>query len=135
MNKLYSENRCNVDCFSESPSCFISNISPELLSADVEREGGSEGEALQQQGDGPPVRVHHPDGGSHHTSVDLSLGSTNFTILFEGITNPKCPDAKDAVKSFNFDYSYWSHDVSRDFLIKFRAGRYIALCGLVLLSE
>ena len=28
------------------------------------------------------------------------------------ITNPKCPDAKDAVKSFNFDYSYWSHDVS-----------------------
>ena len=29
-----------------------------------------------------------------------------------GITNPKCPDAKDAVKSFNFDYSYWSHDVS-----------------------
>ena len=55
MNKLYSENRCNVDCFSESLSCLISNISPELLSADVEREGGSEGEALQQQGDGPPV--------------------------------------------------------------------------------
>ena len=30
-----------------------------------------------------------------------------------GITNPKQADSsKDAVKSFNFDHSYWTHDVS-----------------------
>lgn len=29
------------------------------------------------------------------------------------ITNPKVkPGTADSVKSFNFDYSYWSHDVS-----------------------
>ncbi|KAG5887027.1 hypothetical protein JTB14_008380 [Gonioctena quinquepunctata] len=28
------------------------------------------------------------------------------------ITNPKDPNTKDAQKSFNFDYSYWSHDES-----------------------
>jgi len=29
------------------------------------------------------------------------------------ITNPKAPPgSKEAVKPFNFDYSYWSHDVS-----------------------
>ncbi len=29
------------------------------------------------------------------------------------ITNPKLPQgAKDAAKTFNYDYSYWSHDVS-----------------------
>lgn len=35
------------------------------------------------------------------------------------ITNPKVPQGtSDSVKRFNFDYSYWSHDVSsRDFCI------------------
>jgi kinesin family member 1 len=28
------------------------------------------------------------------------------------ITNPKVAFSEDAVKRFNFDYSYWSHDVS-----------------------
>jgi kinesin family protein 1 len=38
------------------------------------------------------------------------------TAIISGITNPKLPaNAKDAVKSFNFDYSYWSHDVSQKF--------------------
>lgn len=33
--------------------------------------------------------------------------------MFSAITNPKAdPNTKDAQKSFNFDYSYWSHDVS-----------------------
>ena len=62
------------------------------------------------------------------------------------ITNPKCPDAKDAVKSFNFDYSYWSHDVSTflsfyawQFLAKYSIDTYVVLkvsdlnvlCGFV----
>ena len=42
--------------------------------------------------------------------------STFIIVLIfnhSGITNPKLPgNAKDAIKSFNFDYSYWSHDVS-----------------------
>lgn len=34
------------------------------------------------------------------------------------ITNPKAePNTKDAQKSFNFDYSYWSHEVSPILLI------------------
>lgn len=48
--------------------------------------------------------------------------SAECIISMEGattrITNPKCPpgskDYKDAVKSFNFDYSYWSHDPKGD---------------------
>jgi len=41
--------------------------------------------------------------------------SAECIISMEGnttrITNPKCPPGtKDAIKSFNFDYSYWSHD-------------------------
>ena len=36
----------------------------------------------------------------------------NFFFLTV-ITNPKVPPGtKDGAKSFNFDYSYWSHDVS-----------------------
>ncbi|KAJ8959613.1 hypothetical protein NQ318_021799 [Aromia moschata] len=35
------------------------------------------------------------------------------------ITNPKAePNTKDAQKSFNFDYSYWSHDVSTKLKLK-----------------
>lgn len=30
------------------------------------------------------------------------------------ITNPKAPPGSKESKSFNFDYSYWSHDVSND---------------------
>ena len=41
-----------------------------------------------------------------------------FTILITiamflpGIKNPKAGNASDAIKSFNFDYSYWSKEVS-----------------------
>ena len=45
----------------------------------------------------------------HHGSIDLLTIKPSFVT---GITNPK-NDGKDAIKSFNFDYSYWSHDVSK----------------------
>ena len=32
-----------------------------------------------------------------------------------GIKNPKAGNAADAIKSFNFDYSYWSKEVSTQF--------------------
>lgn len=33
--------------------------------------------------------------------------------FFVAITNPKVPpNSSESVKRFNFDYSYWSHDVS-----------------------
>lgn len=36
------------------------------------------------------------------------------------ITNPKVPPGtSDSVKRFNFDYSYWSHDVSFNLFIYF----------------
>lgn len=36
-----------------------------------------------------------------------------FLIFFSDITNPKAPpNSKDATKSFNYDYSYLSLDVS-----------------------
>lgn len=39
------------------------------------------------------------------------------------ITNPKVPPGTaDSVKRFNFDYSYWSHNVS------FLRGRLLLLC-------
>ncbi len=35
--------------------------------------------------------------------------------ILADITNPKVsPGSKEAVKTFNFDYSYWSHDVSEN---------------------
>lgn len=35
-----------------------------------------------------------------------------FFLYFAAITNPKLlPNIKDATKSFNFDYSYWSQNV------------------------
>ena len=49
---------------------------------------------------------------SKHPSEYRSIG-TNHSLI-AGITNPK-NDGKDAIKSFNFDYSYWSHDVSKVF--------------------
>lgn len=34
-------------------------------------------------------------------------------MFISAIANPKAPPGtKDAIKSFNYDYSYWSHDVS-----------------------
>ena len=33
-------------------------------------------------------------------------------IFLPGIKNPKAGNAADAIKSFNFDYSYWSSEVS-----------------------
>jgi kinesin family protein 1 len=34
-------------------------------------------------------------------------------VVVADIVNPKVPPgSKDATKSFNYDYSYWSHDVS-----------------------
>lgn len=37
-----------------------------------------------------------------------------YDYKFLAIANPKAPPGvKDAQKSFNFDYSYWSHNVSR----------------------
>ena len=45
----------------------------------------------------------------HHLTLYLLL-------LVEGATtrikNPKAGNAADAIKSFNFDYSYWSKEVS-----------------------
>lgn len=39
--------------------------------------------------------------------IEMSGGTTT------AITNPKVPSGtSDSVKRFNFDYSYWSHDVS-----------------------
>ena len=49
---------------------------------------------------------------SKHPSEYRSIGTKHSLIA--GITNPK-NDGKDAIKSFNFDYSYWSHDVSKVF--------------------
>ena len=38
---------------------------------------------------------------------------TDFVFIILAITNPKVPGgSKEAIKSFNFDYSYQSHDVS-----------------------
>lgn len=38
-----------------------------------------------------------------------------FFLFFPlAITNPKVPPGtSDSIKRFNFDYSYWSHDVSK----------------------
>ena len=42
-------------------------------------------------------------------------------LLVEGATtrikNPKAGNAADAIKSFNFDYSYWSKEVSQAFAL------------------
>ena len=42
-------------------------------------------------------------------------------LLVEGATtrikNPKAGNAADAIKSFNFDYSYWSKEVSKAFAL------------------
>lgn len=36
-----------------------------------------------------------------------------YSFSFAAILNPKAePTNKESIKSFNFDYSYWSHDVS-----------------------
>lgn len=41
-------------------------------------------------------------------------------IFFAAITNPKAPPGtKDAIKSFNYDYSYFSMDVSLKKIILF----------------
>jgi len=38
-------------------------------------------------------------------------------MYFVAITNPKLPpNVKDATKSFNFDYSYWSQNVSKIYI-------------------
>ncbi|KAH1016756.1 hypothetical protein HUJ04_007930 [Dendroctonus ponderosae] len=38
----------------------------------------------------------------------IKMGGNTTTIL-----NPKAdPNNKESIKSFNFDYSYWSHDTS-----------------------
>ena len=80
--------------------------------------------------------------GATTSNIDLDVQSEHInkiplstTILISGITNPKCPDAKDAVKSFNFDYSYWSHDVSTIRGLKYLTGltlqlrsSFISLC-------
>lgn len=46
-------------------------------------------------------------------SAEIKLVYKNLSIL-SAICNPKLPPgSKEAIKSFNFDYSYWSHtDVS-----------------------
>ena len=48
-----------------------------------------------------------------HISLQIKLHPFSFlTDLFSGIKNPKAGNAADAIKSFNFDYSYWSKEVS-----------------------
>lgn len=49
---------------------------------------------------------------------DATAGSN--TLFFAAITNPKVPpNTSESVKRFNFDYSYWSHDVSSSLLSPF----------------
>lgn len=46
-------------------------------------------------------------------ALKISISLFGFPIFFTAITNPKVPPGTaDSVKRFNFDYSYWSHDVS-----------------------
>lgn len=46
------------------------------------------------------------------TMQNFYYNSLQYFFLL-AITNPKAePNSKDAQKNFNFDYSYWSHDVS-----------------------
>lgn len=49
-------------------------------------------------------------------SREISRESKCIIEMFDNttaITNPKVPPgSSDAIKRFNFDYSYWSHDVS-----------------------
>jgi kinesin family member 1 len=48
---------------------------------------------------------------------EISRDSKCIIEMFDNttaITNPKVPPGTvDSVKTFNFDYSYWSHDVSK----------------------
>ena len=56
---------------------------------------------------------------------------SQMTFFVTGITNPK-NDGKDAIKSFNFDYSYWSHDVSKvSPLIRAQYLRHLELISLL----
>lgn len=42
----------------------------------------------------------------------------DMTGTTTAITNPRAPvNSNESVKRFNFDYSYWSHDVSSIFLV------------------
>jgi len=47
------------------------------------------------------------------TSPQNEFSLDYFYFHFVAITNPKVPpNTSESVKRFNFDYSYWSHDVS-----------------------
>lgn len=49
---------------------------------------------------------------------EISRESKCIIEMFDNttvITNPKVAPSEDSVKRFNFDYSYWSHDVSHNF--------------------
>lgn len=49
-------------------------------------------------------------------SREITRDSKCIIEMFDNtttITNPKVTRTDEAIKSFNFDYSYWSHDVSK----------------------
>lgn len=53
--------------------------------------------------------MHYTNSGFH---------TYQYILYFAAITNPKLPpNIKDATKSFNFDYSYWSQNVRKEISI------------------
>ena len=61
------------------------------------------------------IEMNGPQTGTNSANYACKFMNDFFQnyVLFPVITNPKVAvGAKDSTKAFNFDFSYWSHDVS-----------------------
>lgn len=110
--------KTSTNCLEINEYCiavFVSEVGLHQLHH-VLREGSCSRTSLQQQRDLKGMQMHHRNGGKHDKYALPSKNppaSPGKCFFLSAITNPKAPPGtKDAQKSFNFDFSYWSHNVS-----------------------
>jgi hypothetical protein len=106
---------CHVLCDSACP-CFSIDTGAEILELKFSRVLVMLCASLHMQFYNIMSKFCNPIFFNFHCKEVLIISGviTHYAISsFTDITNPKIPPgSKEATKSFNYDYSYWSHNVS-----------------------